>query len=342
MSSSVSHGIQESMFKPAWWLRGAHAQTLFATMLRAPPVLSRTRETLILADGDFLDIDWLTPSSWEEDAPIVIVVHGLSGSSDSHYVLGLQAELATKGWASAALNCRGASGRPNNLPRAYHAGSSDDILQLIQHLHIKYPKAPLALVGYSLGGNMTLGLLGAEQSSLPLFAAAAVSVPFLLSSCADRMDSGFSKIYRRHFMTELTVMWRHKMHYFAEQGNAEAVAHIHQRLQQAPFRSFWEYDDVVMAPLHGFHDVHDYYEKTSSRQFLATITVPTLVIQSQDDPFMSAAVLPTANELSSAVLFELSQKGGHVGFIEGGSPRTPLFYLERRIPEFLAQKLAQR
>lgn len=332
-SSAFPLGLFESPFKPAWWLRNNHAQTLFSTLFRSPIGLPRTRETVALADGDFLDIDFFLPVTAGETTPMVLIVHGLSGSSESHYVLGLQHALAQQGWSSAAMNCRGASGRANNLPRAYHAGSSDDILAVLQYLEKRNPQSPLAVVGYSLGGNMTLKMM-AEQRA-PVFAGVAVSVPLLLSECADRMDTGFSRIYRQHFMSELTRMWQEKLPHLAiEQGN-EAVQKIQHCLQGAPFKSFWQYDNEVVAPLHGFKGVHDYYKSESSRQFLVDIKSPTLLIQSADDPFMSERVLPTQKDLSPAVHFELSRKGGHVGFIEGGTPRQPAYYLERRIPGFL-------
>lgn len=342
MVSNFPSGIYKSAFRPAWWLRGEHAQTLFATLFRTPPVLARSRETLALNDGDFLEIDWFKPELLQENAPIVAVVHGLSGSSDSHYVLGLQSSLAKLGWQSAALNCRGASGRSNWLPRAYHAGSSDDILHALHYIREKYPASPLALVGYSLGGNMTLKLLGEVGDSAPVFAGVAVSVPLLLGVCADRLDSGFSRVYRKHLLKELHAMWQEKIAHFAEQKNTEAIAIIQQKLSQGPFHSFWHYDNAVMAPLHGFKDVNDYYEKCASRPALGKIKVPTLVIQSSDDPFMSQDILPEAKELSASMHFELAEKGGHVGFIEGGTLRAPRYYLERRIPEFLQWQFAKQ
>lgn len=328
-----SQGLYESPFKPAWWLRNNHAQTLFSTLFRSPPALQRRRETMTLADGDFLDLDFFEPANYQTAMPLVLIVHGLSGSSESHYVLGLQQTLAERGWASAALNCRGASGRANNLPRAYHAGSSDDIQAALRYLSEKNPQAPRAVVGYSLGGNMTLKLMAEQPSSV--FAAVAVSVPLLLSECADRMDIGFSRIYRQHFMKELTAMWQQKLPHLQSTVGNDAAEIIRQRLVSAPFQSFWQYDNEVIAPLHGFQDVHDYYAQSSSRQFLKAIAAPTLLIQSADDPFMSEKVLPTSKELSPQVYFELSKKGGHVGFIEGGSFKQPAYYLERRIPDFL-------
>lgn len=340
MSAVFPAGVFESPFRPAWWLRNPHAQTLFSNFFRSPPVLERQREELMLPDGDFLDLDWHGPAGWSGNSPLVLVVHGLSGSSDSHYVLGLQAALAARGWASVAMNCRGASGRPNNRPRAYHAGASDDIAVVLQHLQRRHPAAPLALVGYSLGGSMTLKLMGELQAEAPVFAAAAVSVPLLLTLCADRMDRGFSRVYRQHFMETLVAEWREKVAHLERLGEQDSALRVRVQLERGPFNSFWQFDNELIAPLHGFRDVHDYYGRSSPRQFLAQIARPTLVIQSSDDPFMTPEVLPEAHELSSAVHFELSRQGGHVGFIEGGTPLAPRYYLERRIPDFLARQLA--
>lgn len=343
-AAAFPNGLFESSFRPAWWLRNAHAQTLYSTFFRRPPALARERETVDLHDGDFLDLDWHLPPGWTPQRPLVLAVHGLSGSSDSHYVLGLQAALGRRGWGSAALNCRGAS-RPNNLPQAYHAGASGDVRQALLHMRARYPQAPRALVGYSLGGNMTLKLMGelaAERDDGLVFAATAVSPPLVLALCADRMDLGVSVIYRRHFITELIAHWERKLAHLEKAGHLEAVTHVRQRLTRGPFESFWQFDNELVAPLHGFADVHDYYERSSGRQFLPAIRVPTLVIHSSDDPLMSPAVLPEAAELSPAVRFELCRKGGHVGFIEGGSPWAPAYYLEHRIPDFLEGVLAGR
>lgn len=329
-------GIFNSPFRPAWWLRNAHAQTLFSNFFRKPPRLERLRETLTLDDGDFLDLDWHLPLTWQEDRPLVLVVHGLSGSSESHYVLGLQSALARQGWASAALNCRGASGRQNNLPQAYHAGSSGDLCEALEHMARRYPKAARAVVGYSLGGSMTLRLLGELPRPDLLVAGVAVSVPLLLPLCADRMDRGFSRVYRQHFMGELFGHWEEKMRHLEATGNDAAASRVREQLKRGPFRSFWQFDNELIAPLHGFNDVHDYYSRSSPRQFLERINIPTLVIQAHDDPFMTPGVLPNSSELSASVHFELCRRGGHVGFIEGGTLWEPRYYLERRIPDFLS------
>lgn len=334
-ADTFSVGIFASPFRPAWWLRNAHAQTLFSTFFRKTPELLREREVMTLGDGDFIDLDWHKPPEWNEKTPLVLVVHGLSGSSESHYVLGLQQALAVRGWASVALNCRGASGRQNDLPRAYHAGSSDDLVEALAFIRMRYPHTPRAIVGYSLGGNMTLKMLGENPDNEMVFAAVAVSVPLLLPLCSDRMDRGISRIYRQHFMGALTAHWEEKMRHLERAGNEAAASRVREQLKRGPFRSFWHFDNEIMAPMHGFHDVHDYYQRSSSRQFLAHITTPTLIIQAHDDPFMTPDVLPSATDLSASVHFELCRKGGHVGFIEGGSPRAPRYYLERKIPSFL-------
>lgn len=332
----VSQQIFQSPFKPAWWLTNPHAQTLYSTFFRKPIELRRHREEVILDDGDFVDVDWHIPSAWQEDKPIVLVVHGLSGSSESHYVLGLQKALAQMDWASVAFNCRGASGRQNRSTKAYHAGADDELRQTVNYIQKKYPKAALALVGYSLGGSMSLNLLGKLPEKSTIFAAVAVSVPLVLSVCSTRMDKGFSRVYRQHFMQELTAHWQAKKNYLQQEGRHQEAEYVQNRLAQGPFRSFWQFDHELIAPLHGFADVHDYYHRSSARQFLAHIHTPTLIIQSSDDPFMTPSVLPAADELSQYVTLEVCQRGGHVGFITGNMPGRPVYYLEQRIPEYLS------
>jgi predicted alpha/beta-fold hydrolase len=336
LPDAFPRGVHTSAFRPAWWLGNAHAQTLYSALFRTSPRLHRQRQRQALPDGDWVYLDWLLPEGWElHERPLVIVVHGLSGSSDSHYVLGLQARLQAAGVGSVAMNCRGATGGPNHLPRAYHAGASDDIRAVIESVAAAHPGRPLSVVGYSLGGNMTLKLLAELGEEHRVIGGVAVSVPLLLPLCADRMDRGFSRIYRKHLVGELLAGWQAKREHFGQAGREDMAREIAMRLAEGPFTSFWQFDDKLMAPLHGFADVHDYYERCSSRQFLKDIRIPTLVIHAEDDPFMTPGVIPGNDELSPWVHFELSRRGGHVGFIEGGSPADPAYYLERRIPEFL-------
>ncbi|WP_372866015.1 hydrolase [Pseudomonas sp.] len=324
-------------FKAAWWLPGPHLQTLWNPLCRKPPDLQRRRERLWLEDGDFLDLDWHGPH--EATAPLVLVLHGLTGSSSSHYVLGLQQALAARGWASVALNWRGCSGEPNLLARGYHSGASDDLAETIGHLRALRPMTPLYVVGYSLGGNVLLKYLGETGGDSLVQGAAAVSVPFRLDQCADRLGLGFSRIYQAHFMNEMVAYVKTKQRLFAHQGMADRLSTLDNLGALDGMRTFWDFDGRITAPLHGFSDAQDYYKRSSSRYFLGSIATPTLLIQAADDPFVFRHSLPEAGELSPSTQFELHEHGGHVGFIDG-SPRRPGYYLERRIPQWLAEQVA--
>jgi len=328
-----------SRFKAAWWLRNPHLQTLWSAFFRRAPVLQRQRERLWLDDGDFMDIDWHGPHSAE--APLVLVLHGLTGSSESHYVLGLQQALAAQGWASAALNWRGCSGEANLLPRGYHSGVSEDLHTVIQHMQASRPMAPLHAVGYSLGGNVLLKYLGESGEQSGLQSAVAVSVPFRLDQCADRIGIGFSRLYQAHFMRELLAYVRGKQQRFRLEGREDQLAALDNLGQLEDMHTFWDFDGRVTAPLHGFADADDYYRRASSRYYLGAIRTRTLLIQAEDDPFVFRHSLPAEDELSPCTSLELHPHGGHVGFIEG-SLRRPAFYLERRIPAWLAEQLQKR
>ncbi|SDN42822.1 hydrolase [Pseudomonas jinjuensis] len=325
---------ESAPFVPAWWLPGPHLQTLYSSFMRNTPALQRQRERLWLEDGDFIDLDWNGPH--EAGTPLVLALHGLTGSSGSHYILGLQQALAARGWASVALNWRGCSGEPNHLPRGYHSGVSEDLAAVIAHLRAQRPMAPLYAVGYSLGGNVLLKYLGETGADCPLRGAAAVSVPFRLDQCADRIGIGFSRIYQAHFMRELVAYVKTKQQAFAERGSLEYLQVLQGLGNLDGVHTFWDFDGRVTAPLHGFADAHDYYRRASSYYYLGGIRVPTLIVHSSDDPFIHAESVPRREELSASTRLELLARGGHVGFI-GGSPRHPDYYLERRIPGWLLE-----
>lgn len=322
-------------FRPARGLANPHLQTLWGPLWRNAPALERTRERLWLPDGDFLDIDWHGPH--DTQAPLVMVLHGLTGSSNSPYVVGLQQALARQGWASAALNWRGCSGEPNLLPRSYHSGASEDLADVIAQLKARRPLAPLYAVGYSLGGNILLKYMGETGAGCPLQAGAAVSVPFRLDQCADRIGLGFSRIYQAHFMKEMLGYLQHKRQRFEQQGHAHHVEALAALGPLQGIRTFWDFDGRITAPLHGFKDAQDYYRRASSRYFLSGIERPCLLIQAEDDPFVFRHSLPEASELSPTTTFERHHRGGHVGFVEG-SLRRPGYYLERRIPQWLGER----
>jgi predicted alpha/beta-fold hydrolase len=329
--------LVKTNFRPAWWLKNGHLQTIYPAFLRrAPHNISIKRERLKTPDNDFIDID----CCGEDQQPIVILLHGLTGNSQSGYIRSLQRTLLNQGFRSVALNFRGCSGESNNLARCYHSGETEDLHFLYQTLRQREPHTPLAAVGFSLGGNVLLKWLGEQGRGLSLFAAVAVSVPLVLGACASKLDTGFSKIYRKSLLRELKTYIKLKLRHLHKIGNLPEAEKIEQLGDLSKIKSFWQYDDRVVAKLHGFKDVHDYYLRSSSRQFLKNITVPTLLIQASDDPFMTEAVLPGIDELSPHVHLEITQGGGHVGFIHGNIPFKPRYWLDQRIPEFLGEHLA--
>lgn len=317
-----------SPFKPAWWLPGPHAQTIWPYLLRRLPNVARRRERLELPDGDFLDLDW----NGDSRGPLAVVLHGLEGSSRSHYAAGIMHALRLHGWRSVLLHFRGCSGTPNRLARGYHAGETGDLDYVVRELRQREPSTSLAVIGYSLGGNVLLKWLGEQGAQAPIIGAVAVSVPFTLANAAVRLNSGVSRLYQwsllRRLRTSLRDKWR-------SQGQDDGVAMLDS------LRSLREFDDRVTAPLHGFAGADDYYARCSSRDFLQKIRIPTLILQARDDPFMTPDGLPDPRELSSCVDYELTDTGGHVGFVSGTSPWRARYYPEERLPAFLNGQLAR-
>ena len=323
-------------FKPAWWLQNPHLQTLYPALCRKISTPPLRRERLITPDNDFLDIDWCGEG---DEKPLILLLHGLTGSSQSVYIKGLQHLLLKQNFRTVTLNFRGCSGESNQLARCYHSGETDDLNFLYQALRDREPNTLFAAIGFSLGGNVLLKWLGEQGEKVSLFAAVAVSVPLVLSICATKLDYGFSKFYRMNLLRELKTYIANKQTYLEKMGFQNEAEKLETLGDLSKIKSFWEYDERVVAKLHGFKNAHDYYARSSSRQFLRKIAVPTLLIQAADDPFMTKKVIPDASELSNFVQLEITAQGGHVGFVTGKNPLKPVYWLERRIPEFLIQKL---
>ncbi len=319
----------EGGFKPAWWCRGPHSQTLWAPLFRRGPRIRVKRERLELPDGDFIDLDW----SVGDGAPVIIILHGLEGSSRSPYVRGMFAALQQQGMRPMVMHFRGCSGEPNRLARGYHSGDTNDLAFVVRTLREREPHTPLAAVGYSLGGNVLLKWLGESGNSAGLYAAAAVSVPFVLQNSSKRLDRGFSRLYRRCLLSCLRRSLQRKFRGTTPPFRADAAAAA---------RTFHEFDNAVTAPLHGFQNAEHYYAASSSRPYLRRITVPTLIVHAADDPFLSRELIPSTDDVSPQVSLEIPAHGGHVGFIGGSWPGQPRFWLEERIPVFLMHQLTFR
>jgi uncharacterized protein len=311
-------------FTPLRWLRGRHAQTVFGTLLRPGPRLSLRRERWELPDGDFLDVDRLEgPAA----APLLLVLHGLEGSSSSHYVQGLLAQARRRGWRGMALNFRSCSGEPNRLLRSYHSGETSDLGEAVRRARAEPGAAPLLLAGCSLGGNVVVKWLGEQGASAQVRAAAALSVPFDLAACARALDApgAMSLVYRSRFLHTL------KRKALAKSRRLPGIDAA--RVRSA--RTLFEFDEVLTAPVHGFAGAEDYWAQSSSGPYVARVRVPLLLLSAEDDPFISPSCLPReAASRNPCVTLETHSRGGHLGFVAG--PYLPWFWAEWRVAEFLS------
>lgn len=320
--------IRDSDFKPPWWLRNAHLQTIWPFVFRPRPVLATRRERLELPDGDFIDLDF----TLNDAGPIVLVLHGLQGSARSKYAAGLLHTLSSHGYRAVLMHFRGCSGEPNRLPHSYHSGETGDPAFVIDRLRERYPRAPIAAIGFSLGGNALLKLLAEQGENCRLRTAVAISVPFLLNEGADQFNRGASRLYRQHLLNSLirSALEKHAKIDLSAKINLDMVRKC---------RDFWVFDNEVTARLNGFEDVHDYYRRSSSRQYLRHIRTPTLILHAADDPFMTPATVPREDELSEQITLELSRHGGHVGFVTGSNPLRMRYWLEERILRHLKDSI---
>ncbi len=315
-------------FRPAWWARGRHIQTVWGRLFRRKQDVPTRRARWTTPDGDFLDLDFM---DGPVKSPQLLVVHGLEGSSQRQYVRGLLAHASRRGWRGVALNFRFCSGVPNRTPRLYHSGDSQELNWVVGELCKRDPGAPILPVGISLGGNVLLKWLGERGADAPdeVVAAVAISAPFDLAASAAKMSQGLGRVYSHYFLRSLKAKALQKARDYPEMVDAVAVRRA---------RNWRQYDDAVTAPLHGFRDADDYWEKSSSIRLLESIRRPTLLISARDDPFNPASSLPLKQVESSAWLSaEFSQRGGHAGFVSGRVPWRPVYWAERRAIDFLAE-----
>jgi len=319
--------IIKSTFKPAWWLPGPHFQTGYATLARRKVKLMTFDEKIELEDGDYLELSWVSENN---SGPIVIVLHGLGGCIESHYAQGMLSVIRDLGWRCVFMHFRGAK-NPNRLARTYHSGDTQDVNSVVHYLQSKEPNTPLMAIGYSLGGNVLLKYLGETGENCPLRNAIAVSVPFDLHKTANYVNKGFSRLYQWWLLRAIKQYLEKK---FQVVEAPIEINKIHQ------YNNFLDFDNYVTAPLNGFNNARHYYKNASCRPYFKHIRIPTLIIHASDDPFMPSDVIPGPHELSDAVVLELSDHGGHVGFITGDSPLKPVYWLEQRIPDYLQSHLA--
>lgn len=322
-------------YRPAWWLRSAHAQTMWGRFARRIPSISTTVERLTAADGDNLELHHL---AGRDGAPRVLLLHGLEGSARSHYVGGMFSEAARRGWKATMLVFRGCGSEPNAARRFYHSGETQDLQFVFTQMRVRWPLDDWLLIGVSLGGNVLLKWLGERGMSLDarVRAAAAISVPFDLEAGARCISRGFARIYDHSFLRSLRRKALVKLDRFPDLFDRE-------KLQAA--RSVFEFDDAVTAPVHGFANAVDYYRQSSSLAFLDRIAAPTLLLSSSDDPFLPSNVLARvalAASYNVMLTTEFHRSGGHVGFIGGALPWRAHYYAEWRAFRFFDQAMERR
>jgi predicted alpha/beta-fold hydrolase len=330
-------------FSPAWWLPDPHLQTVWGRLARSTRAVPLVREVLPTPDGDELVLDHLdTPAM---SGPRFLLLHGLEGSSYSVYIQGLLAVIARHGLRATALNFRSCAPDPrrplrwipNRRPRLYHSGETTDLDFVLRTLRAREPRTPLLVFGASLGGNVLLKWLGEHPDSGLVDAASTLSVPYDLGAGSRHLERGLGRLYVGHFRRSLTAKAQHLVRHFDD-----ARARLDMRRVRAA-RTFIEIDDAATAPLHGFKDAEDYYERSSSIHFVGRVTVPTLCLSAHDDPFLPGWVLPRVQALASpAIDFRTTTRGGHVGFVTGPLPWRCRYWAEELVVEWLAQRADAR
>ncbi|OVE79878.1 alpha/beta hydrolase [bacterium J17] len=304
-----------------------HFQTIAPAFLRRVPLPPYQRERISTPDDDFLDLDWLKVGG----KSLVIVLHGLEGSTSSTYIRGMCRALTTYGLDVLAWNLRSCSGEINRALRFYHSGETSDMSVVIDHVLRTSDYQKIALIGYSAGGNITLKYLGelGDAVSDRIVTALTFSVPCDLRASSEELAKLHKRFYTQWFLKDLRQKVRLKM----ELWPGELDDHGMDKMS-----TFREFDDRYTAPLHGFRDAEDYWARASSKPWLPSIRIPTLLINAADDPFLARECYPFQEaESSSFFSLEVPRRGGHVGFISLN--KNSLFWSERRALEYLGEYL---
>ena len=320
----------DMLYRAPLWLPNSHIQTIVPALFGRPPEVTYRRERWDTPDGDFIDLDWLVPDPLAAapaaaDAPLFVLFHGLEGSSDSHYSRTLMASAQMRGWHGVVPHFRSCSGPMNLLPRFYHLADSNEVDWVLRRLREQHP-GPIVAAGVSLGGNVLLRWLGERREDASIIAAAAaISAPLDVHAGGRALSQGFGMIYTRSFLKTLKLKAQQKLTQYPGLFDLNDVLGC---------RTMHEFDDVVTAPLHGFRNADDYWTRATSRPLLPEITVPTLVLNARNDPFLPGAVLPSRSEVSSMVELDQPEHGGHVGFMTGPFPGR-IDWLSRRVFGYL-------
>ena len=320
----------KSSYRPAWWLPGPHLPTIWGKFGRRQPLVHDRLERWATPDGDHLTL--ARAGLAQPGLPHLLVLHGLEGKLTANYAHGLLQHARIRGWSADLMLFRSCDGQVNSARRFYHSGETSDLDFVVRRLTADNPETPLFIIGVSLGGNVTLRWLGEQGSEAPsqVRAAAGVSVPFDLAAGSRFLERGFGKLYVRHFIRSLTSKLLRKMELFPDIVDRQALSRV---------RTFWEFDDLVTGPLHGFRDAADYYDQSSSIRYLDRIAVPTLLLSSIDDPFLPVTVLDRVRTIAADnpklhTLF--TEAGGHVGWVEGQLWQQR-YFMEHTVVKWLSE-----
>jgi len=321
--------VVKSSYRAPFYFFNGHIQTIIPGLFREVTGVTYQRERITTPDDDFLDLDW-SPSKLKTQR-LVILSHGLEGDASRPYIKGMVKVMNLAGFDTLAWNFRSCSGEPNKLLQSYHMGATDDLELVVQYALKLNQYQELYLIGFSMGGNITLNYLGQKPEQVPpqVKKAAVFSVPCHINSASRKMAQLENRIYMQRFLKSL----RHKL--AAKESLMPATMTLE---NYHHLRTFPEFDDRYTAPIHGFKDAHEYYTKCSSKQCLSNIRIPTLLVNAQNDPFLSPECFPvTEAEANSFLYLEMPKDGGHVGFVENYQQNQ--YYSERRAVEFFTKYL---
>jgi len=317
--------VDQSCYKAPFLFQNGHVQTIVPALCRRCDYDFYQRERITTSDDDFLDLDWARTGSRN----IAIISHGLEGDSRRHYVVGMARMLNGHCWDALAWNYRGCSGETNRKLRMYHNGAIDDLDCVVRHVLETAPYQTIALIGFSLGGNLTLMYLGSGEYALDrrIQKAVVFSVPCDLKSSALQLAKLRNSIYMRQFLASLHKKIKAKMALMPGCLNDD-----HYNL----IKNFKDFDDRYTAPMHGFKNAEDYWARCSSGQYISAIGIPTLIVNARNDPFLANGCYPVKQASESMqVYLEMPESGGHVGFIQFAE--NGAYWSEMRAMEFLAR-----
>ena len=323
--------VVSSTYSPPPLLSGGHRQTLYASLVRRVDFDYDRSERIDTPDGDFLDLDWATARTTSRPQTnggrVAVLTHGLEGSTDRRYMRGMTRALTRRGWDVCAWNLRGCSGELNRRVATYHSGKTDDLARVVDHV-LDHGYDTAALVGFSLGGNLTLKYLGERGADVDdrIWGAVAISVPVDLKASSHQIGRTSNWHYTQYFLRSLQDTIRQKAERHPTGVRTDALDHI---------RTLRDFDDAYTAPLNGFRDADTYYREASSKPLLSALSVPTLLINAANDPFLAPSCYPTAiAEGHPHLTLEVPSSGGHVGFVTFSDTGT--YWSERRAASFLA------